>query len=66
MGHFHSLDSQRGKSPDVVIIHKQGLYTEKNTRERNIDKNKLEAKLRNINGGKCFFGDINGLLRRCF
>ena len=29
MGHFHSLHSQRDKSPDVAILHKQGLYTEK-------------------------------------
>lgn len=29
MGYFHSLDSQRDKSPDVVTIYKQGLYTEK-------------------------------------
>lgn len=29
MGHFHSLHGQRDKSPDVAILHKQGLYTEK-------------------------------------
>ena len=35
-GYFHSLDRQRVKSPDVVITHKQGLYTEK-TPEKGIE-----------------------------
>lgn len=29
MGPFHSLDSQRDKTPDVIITYKQGLLLKK-------------------------------------
>lgn len=63
-GHFHSLHSQRDKSPDVAILHKQGLYTEKNTRERNLVKNKLVTKFRDMTGEKCSSGDVTYVARR--